>query len=86
MSLVFHHLGNDSFKLATRDWTFAPFQGVKTLVRQNPWPFLMLLGSVSLKHFVLLFRRFIFCPDPRLFLTLTPSSLQNQPGGRETKQ
>lgn len=35
----------------------------------------MPLGSISLKHFVLLFRRFVFFPDLCcLFLTLIPSS------------
>lgn len=42
---------------------------------QDPGPVSMPLGSISLKHFVLLFRRFIFFPDLCcLFLTLIPSS------------
>lgn len=37
-----------------------PFRVPRPYIWQNPWPFSMPVGSVSLKHFVLLFRRLIF--------------------------
>lgn len=57
-----------------------------TWVRQNPRLFSMPLGSISLKHFVLWFRRCVF-PDPCcLFLILViQSSLQNQSEGGDKR-